>query len=365
MPPTVPVTSPPPVPTPSGPRPRRSATPWLVVGGALVLIASAVLALGVGPADLSPAQILGSVRVHVVGWFGGDAGPSPLSPVQEAILWQGRLPRLLTAVGVGAGLAIAGTVMQAVLRNPLADPYLLGLSSGATLGAVAVLVLGLSLLLPVAAFGGAVLALAATLALAGAVSGGRLTPGRTVLAGVAVAQACSAVTSFVLFTGTQGDSYREVLGWLMGTLAAATWTSVAIVWIAVAVVGTLLLTSGRTLDAFAFGDTAAAALGVDVARTRWVLLGLVALLVGALVSVSGAIGFVGLVVPHAVRLLVGARHARVLPLAALAGAVVLLWADTAARVVISPRELPVGILTAAIGAPVFAVLLARRRGGVA
>lgn len=351
----------------SGAGPTAERTRAVGVGLAVVLLGAAllgsiVLALTVGPADLTPAQILGSATYRVSTWFGGG-GTDPLTPVQSAIVWQGRLPRIATAVAVGAGLALTGTVMQAVLRNPLADPYLLGLSAGATLGAVAVVLLGLALLLPLAAFGGAMLALVATLALAGVVSGGRLTPGRTVLAGVAVAQACSAVTSFVIFTSAQGDASREVLGWLMGTLSASTWRSAAIAWGAFVLAGAVLLTAGRTLDAFTFGDTAAAALGVHVARTRWLLLGVTALLVGALVSVSGAIGFVGLVVPHGVRLLVGARHVRVLPVAALAGAVVLLWADTAARVVVAPSELPVGILTAAIGAPVFALLLARRRGG--
>ena len=341
---------------------------WLLPVAVLVLLGSASVALAVGPADITPAQIVASAGHHVTAWLHGwlgwpDVPASPLSQIQEAIVWQGRAPRLVTAVGVGAGLALAGAVMQALLRNPLADPYLLGLSSGASLGAVAVIVLGVGLLLPVAAFAGALLALAATLTLAGAVSRGRLTPGRTVLAGVAVAQGCAAVTSFVIFTSVEGDSYRDVLGWLMGTLGGATWLSAAIAWVALLLVGAVLLGSGRTLDAFAFGDTAAQALGIDVTRTRWLLLGATALLTGALVSVSGAIGFIGLVVPHAVRLLVGSRHVRVLPVAAAVGGIVLLWADTAARVVIDPRELPVGILTAAIGAPVFALLLARHRRG--
>ncbi|ROR93993.1 iron complex transport system permease protein [Salana multivorans] len=360
-----------------GGRPGRGAatrrTGWVLALALVLLVVSAAVALAVGPADVTPLDIVASARHHVLDGLHALTGgawpttvpPTPLTTIQEAIVWQGRAPRLVSAAGVGAGLAIAGAVMQALLRNPLADPYLLGLSAGASLGAVAVLVLGVALLLPVAAFAGSLLALAATLALAGAVSRGRLTPGRTVLAGVAVAQGCAAITSFVIFTSVQGDSYREVLGWLLGTLGGTTWTSAAIAWGALAVVGSVLLASGRTLDAFAFGDTAARALGVDVTRTRWLLLGATALLTGALVSVSGAIGFVGLVVPHAVRTVVGGRHVRVLPLSLCAGAMVLLWADTAARVVIEPRELPVGILTAAIGAPVFALLLARRGRGEA
>lgn len=349
--------SPSPVGSRSAPRHRGG---WWGLLGLVILLVAGVVALGVGPAAISPVQILGSLQHHLAGAVNLAAPENPLTTIQDAIIWQGRAPRVVTAALVGAGLAMAGSVMQALLRNPLADPYLLGLSSGASLGAVAVLVLGLGVVLPVAAFVGAMLALMATLALAGAASRGRLTPGRTVLAGVAVGQACGAVTSFIIFTSAQGEAYREVLGWLLGTLGAATWNSAAIAAGALLVTGAVLLLNARTLDAFTFGDTAASALGVDVARTRWLLLGVVALLVGALVSVSGSIGFVGLVVPHAVRLLIGSRQAAVLPLAALTGALVLLVADTAARIVIAPSEIPVGILTAAIGAPVFALLLARR-----
>jgi iron complex transport system permease protein len=270
---------------------------------------------------------------------------------------------VLTAAAVGAGLALAGAVMQSLTRNPLADPYLLGLSSGASLGAVGVLVLGIGVVLPLAAFVGAMAALLATLALAGSL--GALTPTRTVLAGLAVGQLCAAATSFVIFWSATGDSYREILGWLMGSLGGATWTSVLISGGAVLVVGVALASAGGTLDAFAFGDTAAAALGIDVRRTRWLLLTAVALLTGALVSVSGSIGFIGLILPQATRLLVGARHRVLLPLSALLGATFLVWADTAARTLFAPRELPVGILTAFIGAPVFAWILWRRRGAAA
>ena len=249
--------------------------------------------------------------------------------------------------------------MQALTRNPLADPYLLGLSSGASVGAVVVIVLGVGLLLPVAAFAGALVALVATLALANAA--GALTPTRTVLAGLAVSAVFGAITSLVIFWSATGDSYREILNWLLGSLAGADWASVALAGGAVVVIGVPLLASARTLDAFAFGDTAAAALGVHVGRSRaWLLVG-TALLTGALVAVSGAIGFVGLILPHAVRLLVGSRHRALLPLSALAGAIFLVWADTAARTLFDPRELPVGIVTALVGGPVFAVLMLRDR----
>ena len=341
---------------------HRPATASLAIAVALVVLAASVTAaVTVGPAGIATTDVWRSVGHHLAGLVtGGSPGTEPpLGLLLDGIVWELRLPRVLTAAAVGAGLALAGAVMQSLTRNPLADPYLLGLSSGASLGAVAVLVLGVALLLPVAAFVGAVLALAAALGLAGSL--GTLTPGRTVLAGLAVGQLCAAGTSFVIFWSATGDSYREILAWLMGSLAGAGWAAVGTAGAAVLVLGTVLVLSSRTLDAFAFGDTAASALGIDVARTRWTLLTVVALLTGALVAVSGSIGFVGLILPHAVRLVVGAGHRRLLPLAALAGASFLVWADTAARTLFEPRELPVGIVTAFVGAPVFALLLWRRR----
>jgi iron complex transport system permease protein len=274
-------------------------------------------------------------------------------------VWQLRLPRVLTSAAVGAGLAVSGAVMQAITRNPLAEPYLLGLSSGASLGAVCVLLLGASVLLPLAAFLGALLALGLTLLLASSL--GVITPTRTVLAGLAVSAFASAVTSLVIFWNVTGDSYREILGWLLGSLAGARWPAVAISFAAIVVAGIPVMLTGRLLDSFAFGDVSARALGVNVSATRWGLLAASALLTGAMVSVSGAIGFVGLILPHAVRLIAGPGHRALLPLSALFGAIFLVWADTAARTLFDPRELPVGIVTAIIGAPVFAFLLARRR----
>lgn len=331
--------------------PPRPAITAIVL--AIALLASIATAVTIGPADLAVGDVIRAIGAHL------GVGTNPLDPLRDGIVWELRLPRVLTAAAVGAGLALSGAVMQAITRNQLADPYLLGLSSGASLGAVSVLLLGVAVLLPVAAFAGALAALAVTLALAGAI--GRITPTRTVLAGVAVSSLAGAITSFVIFWTATGDSYREILGWLLGSLAGARWPAVAIAGIALVVVGIPIALSGRVLDAFAFGDTTAASLGVPLQGARWAFLVATALLTGAMVSVSGAIGFVGLVLPHAVRLLVGPGHRALLPLSALVGAVFLIWADTVARTLFDPRELPVGIVTALIGAPVFALLLARRR----
>ncbi len=327
----------------------------VVSGAALgtLLVVSITTAVALGSADISIGDVWGSIWAHTTG------GASPLEPIRDGIVWQLRLPRVLTAAAVGAGLALVGAVMQAVTRNQLADPYLLGLSGGASFGAASVLLLGAAVLLPVAAFAGAMVALVATLALASAF--GPLTPTRTVLAGVAVSSFATALTSFAIFWSATGDSYREILGWLLGSLASARWPEAMLALGAFLVVGVPLLLSGRTLDAFAFGDRQAASLGVPVTAVRWLLLGAGALLTGAMVAVSGSIGFIGLVLPHAVRLLTGPGNRALLPLSALAGATFLVWADTIARTAFDPRELPVGIITALVGAPVFAALLMRRR----
>ncbi|EAR25995.1 transport system permease protein [marine actinobacterium PHSC20C1] len=337
--------------------PVRRGSPFTTAAWGVLLLAavlsSLVFAVTIGPAPLSAGDVFASVRAHL------GLGESALSAIQDGIVWELRMPRVLTAAAVGAGLALCGAVMQALTRNPLADPYLLGLSSGASVGAVVVIVLGAAVVLPLAAFAGALAALGATLGLAR--TAGALTPTRTVLAGLAVSSVFGAVTSLIIFWSATGDSYREILSWLLGSLAGTDWGSVQLAGGALLVVGLPLLASARILDAFAFGDRAAAALGIDVGRSRALLLTGTALLTGALVAVSGSIGFVGLILPHAVRLLVGARHRALLPLSALAGALFLIWADTAARTVFDPRELPVGIITALVGGPVFAIILMRSR----
>jgi iron complex transport system permease protein len=335
----------------------RPATTVGVGGLLLVALAiSVIVAVTVGPAQIGVRAVWQSIAAHL----GGRVPTLPIT--EDAIVWNLRLPRALTAALVGAALALCGVVMQAVTRNSLAEPYLLGLSSGASVGAVVVIVLGWTVALPLAAFGGSLAALVLTLVLAGAFGGATaLSPSRIILAGIAVSAAFSAITSIVIFWSTTGDSFREILGWLLGSIAGATWTSVTIVTVAFLVVGVPLVLGANVLDAFVFGDDDARALGVDVSRVRWLLLGATALLTGAAVAVSGAIGFVGLIVPHAVRLMTGHRSRALLPLSALVGAILLTWADTLARTAFDPRELPVGIVTALIGAPVFAVLLIRAK----
>ncbi len=282
---------------------------------------------------------------------------------QARIVLDLRLPRILLALVVGAALGAAGTAVQAVLRNPLADPYLLGLSGGAALGAVLVLVTGAAqavpLLLPAAAFGGATLAVVAVWRLAS--GAGALPPTALILSGVVVSAFCSALVMFLTSIAPAGRVHGALF-WLMGSLASPAPGILPVAAGGVAVGVAVLALSGHQLNALSLGEDTAAHLGVEVGRTRAKLFLAASLATGAAVSASGLVGFVGLVVPHALRSLVGADHRLLVPAAALAGAAVLVLADTVARSVLPPAEIPVGVITALLGAPFFLALL-RRRGG--
>ncbi|WP_347943027.1 iron chelate uptake ABC transporter family permease subunit [Sphaerisporangium sp. TRM90804] len=350
---------------PAGPRAPATASPAVrrrsltMLGAGLVLLPlSVAVAVTVGAAGLSVGEVFVTVAAHL------GLPVDPLSPLRDAIVWELRLPRVLLAALVGGGLAVCGAVLQALTRNPLADPYLLGISSGASTGAVAVLILGLgsgaAAALTAGAFAGSIAAFCCVLALIGAAPGGSL---RVVLAGVAVSQLFSALTSLVVIWAGDAQSTRGVTFWLLGSLASASWSAAALCAAATGAGLALCWAASPALDAFAFGREAAASLGVAPGRTQLVLLVTTALATAVLVAASGAIGFVGLVVPHAVRFLAGTRHRVLLPAAALYGAIFLLWADTAARTLFSPREVPVGVLTALIGVPAFAVLMRGRSTG--
>ena len=330
----------------------------LLVVPALLLAVSAVAAVGLGPVAIAPAQVVEVIGQHVAG--------TPVPGPFDFIVWQLRVPRVIQALVVGAGLAVAGAVVQALVRNAVADPYLLGLSSGAGVGAVVVLTtIGATaaggLTLPLAAFAGAMASGAVVFAVAR--TRGRLQAARMIMVGIAVGQLLGGLTSFLLLSGGDGDATQQVMFWLLGSLSGAQWrlavTSGSIVVVLLVV---LLVRAGR-LNLLVLGDEAATALGASPTRSRAGFFVVVALLVGAVVAVSGSIGFVGLVVPNMVRLLVGADHRRVLPLAALLGALLVLLADTGARLVLAPTELPIGIITAAVGVPFFLVAVRRSHSG--
>lgn len=347
---------------PAGPR----ALPRLLLPvGAVALTASVLAAVAVGQADLSVREVWTVLTDRTgLAWLRLDAlglHPEVPSPIRAHLVWEMRLPRALAAVLIGGGLAVVGAIMQTLTRNPLADPYLLGISSGASLGAVSIIVVGLgagTVAVSTGAFAGALAAFGLVLLLGQ--HRGRLAPTRLILAGVAVGAFCAAVTSFLILWVADAQATHEVQFWVSGSLAAARFPSVRTVAVALAVGLSVALLASRALNAFAFGEDAAASLGVDVERTRWLLLVLCALLTGVLVAASGTIGFVGLLVPHAVRAVVGPDHRRVLPLSALTGGLFLLWVDVLARTAFAPRELPVGVVTALLGVPAFLWILRRK-----
>lgn len=336
---------------------RRRAALW-TAGLSIALALSMGIAVGIGPVPVAPGTLAQVVLDHLTGLAVGAAHPA-----DDAIVWSLRIPRVLLGVGVGAGLALCGAALQAMTRNTLADPYVLGISGGASTGAAGAILFGLgaglgAYALPASAFLGALAA--SLLVFFIARTGGGVTSLRLLLAGVAVGYALSAATSFLIFASDSAEGSRSVMFWLLGSLALARWDAVlALVLVVVAVSLVLLMVGGRGLDAIAAGDETAHTLGVAPDRARAALLFVVSLCTGAVVAAAGAIGFVGLVVPHLARRLVGSVHSRMLPVAALLGALFLVWADALARTIMAPRELPIGILTALVGAP-FLLILVRR-----
>ncbi|WP_445330504.1 FecCD family ABC transporter permease [Streptomyces sp. GSL17-111] len=341
------------------PAPRRVPVPALVCGLLLALLCSVPAAVGLGAAGLSFGEALDLLRA---GLTGGVVAAEDVSAY--TIVWELRLPRALLAAVVGAGLAAVGVALQAMVRNALADPFVLGISSGAAVGANAVLIFGAFGMLGVwalsgAAFVSALGAMALVYVVARSAQG--MTPLRLVLTGTAMYYGFSSITTLMVFAAERGEAARSAMMWLMGSLGGATWQSVPIAAGAVCAGLAYLALSARRLNALAMGDETAAALGVGAERFRRELFLMTALVTGALVAVSGTIGFVGLMVPHATRMLVGADHRRLLAVAPPAGALLLVWVDVASRTVLAPVELPVGVLTAVIGVPSF-LLLMRRRG---
>ncbi|MDO4717746.1 MAG: iron ABC transporter permease [Propionibacteriaceae bacterium] len=337
---------------------KRLTVPLVAVILALTAV-SVVYSVNIGSETLDSDAVWKVVISHLNGTVSDD-------PAVEAIVWELRLPRALLSVIVGAGLGIAGCGMQTLVRNPLADPYLLGVSAGASVGATAVITFGV-----LSSFGlwsisvGALLgSLGAALAVyLVAMAQGGLTPIRLVLSGVVLSSAFSAIASFLVFKGPDPRAAQSVLFWLLGSVSGAQWDRLALPAIVVLVCLLLMLLASGWLDALAWGPDAAAALGVPVGWVRQMLFLLLAVLVGVLVAVSGGIGFVGLVIPHLCRMVVGSVHRRLLPVAAAVGGLFLLWVDVASRVIVAPAEVPLGVVTGLIGAPVFLIVMGRRSYG--
>ncbi len=318
----------------------------------LFLVASLLFALAIGPVSIGAGAIAQSALAHL---------PllhvrSSLGSVGQAIVWQLRAPRVVLAALVGGMLATSGAAYQGVFHNPLADPYFLGVAAGAGLGATLVIVYAGSggELLPLAAFGGAVVGVACAYVLGRAV-GGAASTGTLVLAGVTVAAFMTAVQTFVQQQHAQ--TLQNVYSWLLGGFDGADWHDVVLIAPYIAVSSIILLLHRRILDVLSLGDDEAASLGVDVRRVRLVIVVAATAGTAAAVAVSGLIGFVGIIVPHAVRLLVSTSYRALVPLSLVVGAGFLVLADVIARTIMSPAELPIGVVTAFFGAPFFAVLV--------
>ncbi len=333
-------------------RPRGVAPPWRL-GAVAFLVVALLVGLDVGAIGIPPWLIAESALAHLPFLHVHE----PLTHVEDAIVWQLRAPRVVLSALVGAMLAVAGASYQGVFRNPLVDPYLLGVAGGAGLGATLVIAYGggSSQLVPPAAFVGA----AAAVALAYALGSHARTSTSLVLAGVVVATFTAAVQTFV--QQQHSDELRNVYTWLLGGFSTATWHDVGIAAPYIVVSALVLVLHRRVLDVLSLGDEEAAALGVDVGRVRIVIVVAATLGTAAAVAVSGLIVFVGIIVPHVVRLLVSTSYRAVVPLSLLAGGGFLALTDVLARTILSPQELPIGVITAFFGAPFFAFVLRSTR----
>ncbi|MEJ7747970.1 MAG: iron chelate uptake ABC transporter family permease subunit [Candidatus Limnocylindrales bacterium] len=323
---------------------------------ALALVVTLVAGVGLGSVPVGPAETIGVILRRLLGL---DLGIG-WSPATETIIWELRLPRVLTAMVIGAGLAVAGSTFQGILRNPLADPYVLGTASGAALGAAIAVLIPVRFvlvefgLLHGLAFAGALIAAWAVFRLAGTGGTGGLT--RLLLTGYAIGSVLAALLTMAMYVS--GAELRQIFSFLLGGLGGSSWARLALA--APLILGScgLMFARSRALDGLLLGDLAARHLGIDVSRERGILLALASMATAAGVAISGLIGFVGLVVPHVVRLIVGPAARRVLPLSGLVGAVLLAVADLVARLI---GDLPVGVVMALLGAPFFLFLLHRTR----
>ena len=338
---------------------RRPQWHWWVIIPP-VLLAALLFGAAIGEVSIPPLVVLKVLANKAL-----NAGYA-VDKIDEGIVWNYRMARAVVAMCCGAGLALSGVVLQALLRNALADPYLLGISAGASTGAVAVTILGLgggAISLSIGAFSGALVAFAFVALLAQAAGGGvgLRAAGVIVLAGIAGSQMFNALTALMITKSANAEQARAIMFWLLGNMSGVRWPDVLSA-LPAAMIGLLAcLWHARALDAFTFGSDSAASLGIPVRRVQLLLIGTAALVTALMVSVVGAIGFVGLVIPHAMRIVVGHRHAILVPASALAGAVFLVFADVVSRVIVPGQVLPIGVVTALVGAPVFALILIGKR----
>ena len=343
---------------------RHTLASCLVLLGLLVV--SVILGIGLGPVSIRFSDVYRVMFHRLSGIFPGQT--APLESIREStqnIVWFLRAPRVLLGALIGAALTLSGVGMQAFTKNPLAEPYVLGISSGASLGAVLAMLLGVSvpvlgkLSVSMGAFAGALVSILLVYLLAK--SRGSVTPIRLILVGVAVSAMFQAFTNYIVYTAPDDAAVREATFWMLGGLGSAEWEDLPLLLCLVPPAFLLMLALSKSLNAMMMGDSSAITLGVNLNVVRNLLIVITALLTASSVAVSGCIGFVGLVIPHLVRSVVGPDHRKLIPISMLTGAIFLIWVDVGARMIKPPAELPIGILTAFLGAPLFLWMIRVRR----
>ena len=343
---------------------RHTLASCLVLLGLLVV--SVILGIGLGPVSIRFSDVYRVMFHRLSGIFTGQT--APLESIREStqnIVWFLRAPRVLLGALIGAALTLSGLGMQAFTKNPLAEPYVLGISSGASLGAVLAMLLGVSvpvlgkLSVSMGAFAGALVSILLVYLLAK--SRGSVTPIRLILVGVAVSAMFQAFTNYIVYTAPDDAAVREATFWMLGGLGSAEWEDLPLLLCLVPPAFLLMLALSKSLNAMMMGDSSAITLGVNLNVVRNLLIVITALLTASSVAVSGCIGFVGLVIPHLVRSVVGPDHRKLIPISMLTGAIFLIWVDVGARMIKPPAELPIGILTAFLGAPLFLWMIRVRR----
>ncbi|HEE9846375.1 FecCD family ABC transporter permease [Clostridium perfringens] len=343
---------------------RKEEKVFIAVLLILLFISSIILGISFGAVDIPPYDVY---RVFLYKVFGIKIGnlDEILNSTLFDIIWGVRMPRVLLGAFAGMALAMVGVIMQATIQNPLGDPYILGLSSGASLGATFSILIGFSGVLssfgaPLGAFLGALMASIFVYFLARI--GGRITPFKMILAGMVISSICSSLTSLIIFLSKDNEGIRTVNFWMMGSLAGAQWSNIVLP-IAISVIPLIyFFTQYRNLNLMVLGDETSITLGLNIEKHRKIYMILSSLITGVIVSVCGTIGFVGIMIPHIVRLIFGTDHKTLLPFSALVGAIFLIWADVIARCAITNMELPIGIITSVIGAPFLLWLMVKGTG---
>ncbi|WP_261781137.1 iron ABC transporter permease [Clostridium botulinum] len=328
----------------------------------IILFISIGFAVTLGSTDISIREVYEVIFYKIFNVGDSTSGSGPVADV----VWLIRMPRIILAVAVGMGLSVVGVVMQAIVKNPLADPYILGISSGASLGANLAVILGVGTMfgsnyIGIMGFIGAFSISIIVLVVANV--GGRSNSTKLLLSGMALSSVCSSFASFMVYISNDSQKLKTITFWLMGSLAGAKWNEIVIILIIVVVGSVFFITQNRTLNLMLLGDEVSITLGTDLHKYRIVYLLVTSLIIGIIVYASGIIGFIGLIIPHIVRMIFGTDHKKVIPISGLLGAIFLIYADVLSRVLIKGTEVPIGILVSIIGAPCFVYLMIKKSYG--